>query len=229
MGMTSGILLSWSGGKDSSLALREISASRRYEVEALVTTLTEQFDRISMHGVRRSLLQAQASSLGLPLEEVWIPRDASNQLYDERMKAVLVKYLERGVKEVAFGDLFLRDVRAYREDKLAQIGMKGAFPLWGKDTRELAKDFIESGFRAAVCCVDPRKLSGDYCGREYDAAFLRSIPDSVDPCGENGEFHTFVYAGPIFTKEIPIARGQTVLRDGFYFTDLVTNGQGAPG
>ncbi|HUK79645.1 MAG TPA: ATP-binding protein, partial [Nitrososphaerales archaeon] len=132
--MTSGILLSWSGGKDSSLALREISASRRYKVEALVTTLTEQFDRISMHGVRRSLLQAQASSLGLPLEEVWIPRGASNQLYDERMRALLVKYLERGVKEVAFGDLFLRDVRAYREDKLAQIGMKGAFPLWGKDT-----------------------------------------------------------------------------------------------
>jgi uncharacterized protein (TIGR00290 family) len=215
------VLLSWSGGKDSSLALREIIGSRRYSVKALLTTVTEEFDRISMHGVRRSLLSAQATSLGLPLEEVWIPKSATNEIYEDRMRTVLTKYKDRGVECVAFGDLFLQDVRSYREEKLAQIGMTGMFPLWGRDTGKLAREFIETGFRAVVCCVDPRKLPGEFCGREYDKAFLKSIPATVDPCGENGEFHTFVYAGPIFSNEIPITKGQVVLRDGFYFADLV--------
>jgi uncharacterized protein (TIGR00290 family) len=140
------------------------------------------------------------------------------------MRRVLSRYKDLGVREVVFGDLFLRDIRSYREEKLAQIGMKGVFPLWGRDTSELAREFIETGFRAVVCCVDPRKLAGEFCGLDYDRAFLESIPSTVDPCGENGEFHTFVYDGPIFRNEILITKGQVVLRDGFYFADLVPRG-----
>ena len=141
------------------------------------------------------------------------------------MKEVLTKYKERGVKQVAFGDIFLRDIRAYREERLAGIGMGGVFPLWGRDTRGLANEFIRAGFRAVICCVDPRKLSGEFCGKNFDAAFLQSIPTTVDPCGENGEFHTFVFAGPIFRRAIPVTKGQIVLRDGFYFADLVPGTQ----
>ncbi len=218
--MGADILLSWSGGKDSALSLREIARSGRYNVKVLLTTVTEGFDRVSMHGVRRDVLRAQASSLGLPLEEVWIPKNSSNEIYEARMKAALTRYKERGVEEVAFGDLFLRDIRAYREERLAQLGMRGIFPLWGRDTGGLAREFVEAGFRAVLCCVDPRKLSKEFCGMEFDTAFLESIPSSVDPCGENGEFHTFVYDGPIFSKRIPVSRGEVVLRDGFYFADL---------
>ena len=218
--MGADILLSWSGGKDSALSLREIAHSGKYNVKALLTTVTEGFDRVSMHGVRRDVLRAQASSLGVPLEEVWIPKNSSNEIYEARMKAVLTRYKERGVEEVAFGDLFLRDIRAYREERLAQLGMRGTFPLWGRDTGGLAREFVEAGFRAVLCCVDPRKLPKEFCGREFDTAFLESIPSSVDPCGENGEFHTFVYDGPIFSKRIPVGKGEVVLRDGFYFADL---------
>ena len=216
--------MSWSGGKDSALALQEIIRARRYSVKALLTTVTEEFDRISMHGVRRSLLSAQASSLGLPVEEVWIPKNSSNEIYEARMREVLTRYKDRGIEQVALGDIFLQDIRSYREGKLAQIGMRGVFPLWGRETGKLAREFIEAGFRAVVCCVDPRKLSGEFCGREYDLAFLESIPVTVDPCGENGEFHTFVYAGPIFSNEIPITKGEVILRDGFYFADIVPQG-----
>jgi uncharacterized protein (TIGR00290 family) len=215
------ILMSWSGGKDSSLALYKIRMEGSYEVKALVTTVTEEFDRVSMHGVRRSLLHAQASSLGLPLEEVWIPKDASNEVYEARMEAVLLKHKDEGVEQVAFGDLFLQDIRSYREDRLGQIGMRGIFPLWGLDTARLAAEFIEQGFRAVVCCVDPKQLGKEFCGREFDRSFLESLPAGVDSCGENGEFHTFVYAGPIFKKEIGIAKGEVVLRGGFYFADLI--------
>ncbi|HEV2389239.1 MAG TPA: hypothetical protein VGS04_00805 [Nitrososphaerales archaeon] len=149
------ILMSWSGGKDSSLALDRITTAGTYDVKALVTTVTEGYDRVSMHGVRRALLQAQASCLGLPLEEVWIPRDASNEAYEARMKAALMKHRDGGVEQVVFGDLFLQDIRSYREDKLGQIGMRGLFPLWGLDTAMLAAEFVERGFRAVVCCVDP--------------------------------------------------------------------------
>ena len=219
--MEADILLSWSGGKDSALALQELVRARQYTVRALLTTVTEEFDRISMHGVRRSLLSAQASSLGLPVEEVWIPKNSSNEIYETRMREVLTRYKDRGVERVAFGDIFLQDIRSYREERLAQIGMRGVFPLWERNTSRLAREFVDSGFRAVVCCVDPRRLPGEFCGREYDLAFLESIPASVDPCGENGEFHTFVYAGPIFSNEIPILKGEVVLRDGFYFADVV--------
>jgi len=215
------VLMSWSGGKDSALALGEMIASKRYRVKALLTTLTEGYDRISMHGVRRNLLKAQALSLGLPLEEVWIPKKANNEVYEDRMWRVLSRYKEEGVQQVGFGDLFLRDIRSYREEKLAQIGMSGVFPLWGRDTHELAGEFLEKGFRAVVCCVDPRKMSEQFCGRDYDADFLEAIPGTVDPCGENGEFHTFVCAGPIFREEILVTKGRVVLRDGFCFADLL--------
>jgi len=192
-----------------------------YEVKALLTTVTADFDRISMHGVRRTLLHAQASSLGLPLEEVWIHNGASNEAYEAQMRAALSRYRADGVEEVAFGDLFLRDIRDYREDRLGQMAMRGLFPLWGRDTRALSREFIELGFRAVVCCVDPRRLGKEFCGMEFDRPFLESLPSGVDPCGENGEFHTFVYAGPIFENEIEITKGEVVLRDGFYFADLL--------
>jgi len=223
-GLTTDTLLSWSGGKDSALALLELTMGGEYDVKALLTTVTSGFDRISMHGVRRSLLHAQASSLGLPLEEVWIPPNSSNETYEARTRALLSGYRARGVDRVAFGDLFLQGVRSHREDGLAQIGMKGLFPLWGRDTKKLAREFVELGFRAVVCCVDPNELPGEFCGKEYDSALLDSIPSTVDPCGENGEFHTFVYDGPIFRTKIPVVKGSVVLRSGFYFADLTTRG-----
>jgi uncharacterized protein (TIGR00290 family) len=214
--------MSWSGGKDSALALHEVIKTGAYEVRALLTTVTADFDRISMHGVRRSLLHAQASSLGLPLEEVWIPKGASNETYEAQMRAALSKQREAGVEEVAFGDLFLRDIRDYREERLGQVAMRGLFPLWGRDTSRLSRELIELGFRAVVCCVDPRRLGKEFCGREFDRPFLESLPPGVDPCGENGEFHTFVYAGPIFKSKIGVTKGEVVLRDGFYyFADLL--------
>ncbi len=193
-------------------------------MRALLTTVTKDFDRISMHGVRRTLLHEQAASLGLPVEEVWIPKDASNDAYEVQMKAVLLKHRDEGIEEVAFGDLFLQDIRAYREERLGQIAMKGLFPLWGRDTTKLAREFVELGFKAVVCCVDPRRLAREFCGREYDLSFLESLPSGVDPCGENGEFHTFVYSGPIFKDEITIKSGEVVLRDGFYFADILPGG-----
>jgi len=219
--LSKSILMSWSGGKDSSLALHKIIGQGSNDVKALVTTVTEEFDRVSMHGVRRTLLHAQASSLGLPLEEVWIPNDASNDVYEARMKAALLKHKAEGVEEVAFGDLFLQDIRRYREERLGQIGMRGLFPLWGLDTARLAAEFIGQGFKAVICCVDPKQLAKEFCGREFDRSFLDSLPRGVDPCGENGEFHTFVYAGPIFKKEIGVTKGEVVLRGGFYFADLI--------
>jgi uncharacterized protein (TIGR00290 family) len=218
------LLLSWSGGKDSALALQELRATGEYEVRALLTTVTVEFDRISMHGVRRSLLHEQASSLGLPLEEVWIPSASSNEIYETQMREALAKYRSQGVEEVAFGDLFLQDVRRYREERLGQAGMRGLFPLWGRDTRKLATECVELGFKAVVCCVDPRRLGEQFCGSEYDRSFLESLPADVDPCGENGEFHTFVYAGPIFKKKIELMKGPVVHRGGFYFADLLPRG-----
>lgn len=215
------LLLSWSGGKDSALALRELRAAGTHEIKALLTTVTVEFDRISMHGVRRSLLHEQASSLGLPLEEVWIPGNSSNEIYETQMRNALMKHRSQGVEEVAFGDLFLQDVRQYREERLGQVGMRGLFPLWGRDTGKLAREFVELGFKAVVCCVDPRRLGEEFCGREYDGSFLGSLPSGVDPCGENGEFHTFVYAGPIFKNKIELTKGRVVHRGGFYFADLL--------
>jgi uncharacterized protein (TIGR00290 family) len=206
------------------LALHRLSESGRYRVRALLTTLTEEYDRVSMHGVRRRLLHDQALSLGLPSEEVWIPRDASNVTYEKRMGIILAKYLDLGVSRVAFGDLFLPDIRAYREIKLREIGMKGVFPLWHRKTERLAKQFLDLGFKAVTCCVDSRRLPRDFCGVPYDLEFLGRLPRQVDPCGENGEFHTFVFDGPLFNARIDFDLGEVVSREGFYFADLVPVG-----
>ncbi len=214
------VALSWSGGKDSSLALQKLRRRGESEVTGLLTTVTEDYDRISMHGVRRSLLDMQAERLELPLEVVHIPRDSSNSVYEERMGKALEKLRSEGVRKIAFGDLFLEDIRRYREGRLKEVGMTAIFPLWRSDTTELAHSFISSGFRAIVCCVDTRKLDRNYCGAEFDDDFISSLPPGTDPCGENGEFHTFVYDGPIFSSGIKVKRGETVVREDFCFTDL---------
>ena len=214
------VALSWSGGKDSSLALQKLRRRGESEVTGLLTTVTEDYDRISMHGVRRSLLDMQAERLELPLEVVHIPRDSSNSVYEERMGKALEKLRSEGVSKIAFGDLFLEDIRRYREGRLKEVGMTAIFPLWRSDTTELAHSFISSGFRAIICCVDTRKLDRNYCGAEFDDDFISSLPPGTDPCGENGEFHTFVYDGPIFSSGIKVKRGETVVREDFCFTDL---------
>jgi uncharacterized protein (TIGR00290 family) len=213
------VLFAWSGGKDSAMALHEIKEKGECEVVALLTTITEDYDRISMHGVRKVLLERQASSLKIPLEKVLITRDSSNEDYESKMREALGRY--RNVRAVCFGDIFLEDLRRYREDNLAKAGMKGLFPIWKKDTKLLARKFIELGFKAIITCVDTEVLDASFAGRYYDKSLIDDLPNGVDPCGENGEFHTFVYAGPIFGKAVDFARGETVLREGrFCFCDL---------
>jgi len=215
------ILLSWSGGKDSAMALYTLRQTLHYDVAALLTTVTDEYDRISMHGVRRTLLEQQARAIGLPLQTVYIPPNASNAIYESRLSAALTVYQQQGVQTVAFGDLFLTDIRRYREERLAQVGMEGLFPLWMRDTHELARTFIALGFKAIVVCVDPRVLDPSFAGRLIDEEFLRQLPPGVDPCGENGEFHSFVFAGPLFREAVPFVPGERVLRDSFVFYDLV--------
>jgi uncharacterized protein (TIGR00290 family) len=220
--MVEGALLSWSGGKDSALAFRELSRDPHYEVRSLLTTVTEGYDRISMHGVRISLLDQQAKALGLPLVKVAIPQSANNEQYESKMREVLTRERANGITTVAFGDIFLEDIRRYREEKLSQVGMKGIFPIWKRDTRELALEFINAGFRAILTCVDSKQLDSSFVGRTFDRSLLEVLPSKVDPCGENGEFHTFVYAGPIFSQPIPVRKGEIVLRENrFYFCDLL--------
>jgi uncharacterized protein (TIGR00290 family) len=220
--MTETVLFAWSGGKDSALALHEILRNKECDVSALLTTITHGYERISMHGVRRELLEAQAKSLGYFLEVVRIPNLCKNEEYEARMKERLERWSARGVTGVVFGDVFLEDLRAYRERNLNRIGMKGLFPLWGANTVKLALRFIDLGFKAIVTCVDGKVLRGEYVGREYDRQFLTDLPPGVDPCGENGEFHTFVYDGPIFQEKVEVAKGEVVLRDNrFYFCDLL--------
>lgn len=202
------------------MALFEMRRSRSFDVIALLTTVTQEFDRISMHGVREALLEKQAELIGLPVEKVWITKSSDNKEYDSQMRRSLEKYKRSGVKHVIFGDLFLQDIRRYREERLSEVGMLAVFPLWGRDTAKLAKLFIDSGFRAIVCTVDPKALDNSYCGVEFDE-LLSKLPDGVDPCGENGEFHTFVYDGPIFRERIGVKVGDVVLRDGFYFADII--------
>ena len=218
------VLVAWSGGKDSALALREIQGDGRYRVAALLTTVTAEYDRISMHGVRRALLRRQAESLGLPLEEVLISPGSSNDEYETNMAAALAALRTRmpALDTVVFGDLFLADIRAYRERTLARIGMRGLFPLWLRDTRALAHEFVRLGYRAVLVCVDSAQLTGEFAGREFDADLLHDLPSDVDPCGENGEFHTFVYAGPGLREPVRHERGRLVVRDGrFVYCDLV--------
>jgi uncharacterized protein (TIGR00290 family) len=213
--------LSWSGGKDSALVLWTLRR-QLLEPETLITTVTESYERISMHGVRRKLLARQAEALGLPLVEVMIPPDCVNEVYEARMAEAFAATPLSGVEMVAFGDLFLEDVRAYREQRLEAADKRGLFPLWGRDTTALAREFIDAGFEATLVCVDPRVLDASFAGRRYDERLLGDLPPDVDPCGENGEFHTFVAAGPIFAGPIACVTGEIVERDGFVFCDLTS-------
>lgn len=216
------ILIAWSGGKDSAMALYEIQIANEYEISALLTTVTEDYERISMHGVRNNLLERQASSLGLPVEKIYIPKTTSNEEYEVKMRDTLRYYQTRGVSSVVFGDIFLEDLREYRERNLAKIGTQGLFPLWKRETTELARTFIELGFRSVITCVDSAVLGKEFVGREYNKQFLADLPSAVDPCGENGEFHSFVYGGPIFSERIPHRKGNVVFRDNrFYFCDVI--------
>ena len=215
------ILQSWSGGKDSCLTLAELLSDDTWSVAALVTTVTEGYERVSMHGVRQALLREQAAALGLPLEVVYIPQNATNEIYEARMEETFARYGREGVATIAFGDLFLADIRRYREQWLARAGIRPVFPLWMRDTRDLARRFVDEGFEAVVTCVDTRVLDRGFAGRRFDHALLADLPDTVDPCGENGEFHTFVHAGPIFREPLRIASGEVVQRESWCFCDLV--------
>jgi uncharacterized protein (TIGR00290 family) len=212
-------LVSWSGGKDCMLALWH--ARRSFDVAGLLTTITREFDRISMHGVRVELLRRQAVSLGLELYPVVIPHPCSNDLYEDAMRGAWSEARSRGIEAVVCGDLFLEDVRRYREERL--FGKEACvFPLWQRSTAEVAREFLALGFRAVLCCVDTRALPAEFAGREFDDALLRDLPAGVDPCGENGEFHTFVYEGPLFAAPIAFERGERVLREErFAYCDLV--------
>ena len=216
------VLFSWSGGKDSSLALYELKNSQIFEVTALITTVTADYDRVSMHGLRTSLLEEQAEYLNIPLQKVFISKNASNDEYESKFNEVLLNYKESGIRHVVFGDLFLEEIKKYRQDLLQKIEMECVFPIWKRDTVKLAKEFINLGFKAITVCVDSNVLGEEFAGREYDEQFLSELPSGVDPCGENGEFHTFVYGGPIFNKSIDYHIGDIVLRDErFYYCDIL--------
>lgn len=217
--------LAWSSGKDSAWALHTVCAGCdpdcSFDVVALLTTVNETHQRVAMHAVRESLLEMQAVAAGLPLVKVPIPSPCSNEVYEQAMSEAMARARDEGVRHVIFGDLFLADVRAYRERQLAKCGMAPVFPLWGRDTRKLAEDMLAGGLSAYLTCVDPRKLDRSFAGRRFDQDLLAALPRAVDPCGENGEFHTFACAGPMFRAEIPITAGEIVERDGFVFADLL--------
>ena len=216
------VLLSWSGGKDSAWALHLLRQQpEQFEVVALLTTINEYFGRVAMHGFRESLLEQQAEAAGLPLWKVPLPWPCSNETYEERMSAACARAVGEGIEAVAFGDLFLEDIRAYREARLAGTGLEALFPCWGLPTDTLAREMIGAGFRAHLTCVDPRHLDESFAGRVFDEELLRELPGSVDPCGERGEFHTFVSAGPVFSRSIEVRPGEVVRRDGFVYADLL--------
>lgn len=215
------LLLSWSSGKDSAWALHCLQQGGDYEVAGLLTTLNAAFDRVAMHSTRRALLEAQAKAADLPLYSVPLPWPCSNDHYETAMRSACDAAVAEGIEVMAFGDLFLEDVRRYREEKLNGTGLDPIFPVWGLDTRVLAEEMIASGLRARIVCVDPKKLPAEFAGRDFDADFLRDLPKGVDPCGENGEFHSVVYAGPMFREPIPVESGEVVERDGFVFADVL--------
>jgi uncharacterized protein (TIGR00290 family) len=217
------ILFCWSGGKDSAMALHALLQRNDVRVTALLTTVTDGYERISMHGVRRELLERQAQSIGLPLHEVRIPPQCVNPIYEARMEEALGVHYQAGVRTVAFGDIFLEDLRAYREKNLARIGMTAIFPIWKRDTRELIRNFHAARFRSIAVCVDPKVLDRSFAGRELDQQFFLDLPSAVDPCGENGEFHTFVFDGPVFHKPISVRTGEILERDSFIYCDLLPN------
>ena len=215
------IWLSWSSGKDSAWALHALQSSREYQVTALLTTINRDAGRVAMHAVREELLEAQAAALGLPLVKVYIPAKCSNAVYEEAMSAAMAGAREAGVHHIAFGDLFLEDIRRYREEKLRAVGMTPIFPIWGIETSRLARDMVDGGLRAHLTCVDPKQLDRKFAGRIFDAQLLGDLPPGVDPCGENGEFHSFAFAGPMFRAPVRVAPGEIVERDGFVFADLL--------
>ena len=223
MTMTEKVLFAWSSGKESAIALYELQMNHNYEISALLSIITEDYDRISMHGVRRILLERQADALGFYLEKVYISKDSSNEEYESKMQGILTKYLMAGVSSVVFGDIFLEDVRKYREDNLSKLGMKGIFPIWKSDTTKLSNKFIDLGFKAVVTCVDSNVLDKTFVGRVFDEQFLSELLSTADPCGENGEFHTFIYNGPIFKRRVLYTIGEVVLRNNrFYYCDLIS-------
>jgi uncharacterized protein (TIGR00290 family) len=216
------VVVAWSGGKDSALALYEILEADRYEVVELLTTVTEDYDRISIHGVRSVLLEQQANALGFSLDKMFISRGASDMEYESELLKALKRQRDNGVSSVMFGDIFLEDVRKYRAQILTKAGMNGIYPLWQRDTQVLARRFINLGFKAIITSIDSNVLGKDFVGREYDEKFLSDLPENVDPCGENGEFHSFVYDGPIFRQKVFFKKGVKVLRGNrFYYCDLM--------
>jgi uncharacterized protein (TIGR00290 family) len=214
------VVFCWSGGKDSALALHRLLCDDAYEIVALLTTYNEQYQRVSMHGISLALSELQARSIGLTLDKVFVSERSSNEEYTLKMAERMLAYKEQGVRTVAFGDIFLEDLRKWREENLAQIGMRAIFPLWKHDTRALMDEFIALGFASRVCCVSEEHFGENALGRDVDREFIEALPPGVDPCGENGEFHTFAYAGPIFKEPLAIQTGRRVYRDGFWFCDL---------
>jgi uncharacterized protein (TIGR00290 family) len=214
-------LVSWSSGKDSAWALQAVRLARRIEPVGLLTTVTATYRRVSIHGVREQLLFRQAEEVGLPLRSVSIPYPCSNQSYEEALLAELARARDEGITHVVFGDLYLEDVRAYRERLLERAGLAGVFPLWGRETGELAREMMAGGLRAVLVCVDPERVPDSFAGRAFDESLLADLPPAIDPCGERGEFHTFALAGPMFQQEISVRSGEVVRRDGLVFADLL--------
>ena len=206
------VIFCWSGGKDSALCLHKVLDSGKYEVACLLTTFNEHYQRVSMHGVRQTLLEKQVESIGLPLEKMFVSQRSSNEEYEAKMKALLLKHKEQGIETVVFGDIFLEDLKRWREANLAKVGMKGLFPLWKINTQILINEFIALGFGSVICCVNDAYLDESALGRKIDADFIRALPSNVDPCGENGEYHSFAFAGPIFQKNLSIQVGEKVYR-----------------
>lgn len=216
------ILVSWSTGKDCAYALHHMRQLNNHEVVGLLTTITEDYDRVSMHSTRHELLKKQAEYLNLPIYPIFIPASCTNEIYEARMQHFINEAMNQGVTHIVFGDLFLEDVRRYREAKLATTTITPLFPLWGRNTATLANEMIDAGVKAVITCIDSKKLDATFVGRQFDKAFLNALPDGIDPCGENGEFHTFVYDGPMFERAISISMGEVVKRGDFIYVDVTT-------
>jgi len=214
------VLCAWSSGKDSAMALYQLQRSCSYKVSALLTTVTRDYDRVSIHGIEDKLLEAQAACLGIPIEKVYIDKDSSNEQYEQRMKDKLLFYKDRGVNLVVFGDIFLEDLRKYRQDNLSKVGMKAIFPIWGEDTANLAREIIDLGFKAVIVCADSKILDKTFVGAMFDEEFLSRLPSGVDPCGENGEFHTFLIGAPMFKNRIEFGKTKAVLKNNYWFLDI---------
>ena len=213
----------WSGGKDSMLALHRVLSEGVYKIDALITTVTAGDHTIQMHGVHRVLVEAQARALGLPLEICFVSKNAANGQYEDAMIRCLVQFAAKGIKHVVCGDLFLEDIRSYREALFRRVGMQGVYPLWNEDTRKLAEEFINAGYKATLCAVNPDVVPATFAGRDYDDSLLSDLPAECDPCGENGEFHSFVYDGPLFSQPVALEKGGSVTREGFHFSELLAS------